>query len=256
MSIPRRNSALMLVVAAALAAPFLLSAAVAGHDHGETLDLQDLADGETREFGDGDHRVVATREGDAIRLEIGHDGSVVELARCAGEEEDCKISLIGAAGEPTVAIVRVDGDAHGSHESMKIVRLGDHDGEGLTGHIAIAGALDGDGNVFFEKLLGEGDADILVESLGGDGTDVAWVTSDGADANAILERLHAHGGHGEHAPKVLRLGSSNKTRLRCPEGDASLTVDKDEADDTFYCPKHEIALERAAPKVREILLKR
>jgi hypothetical protein len=54
-------------------------------------------------------------------------------------------------------------------------------------------------------------------------------------------------GHGDvmifHADPL-----DGKTVLRCPEGDATVRVDEEEADDTFLCPKHSVPMEQVAAK--------
>jgi len=42
---------------------------------------------------------------------------------------------------------------------------------------------------------------------------------------------------------VVRSGS--QASLRCPEGDVTMVVDRDEADETYLCPKHAVPLERS-----------
>ena len=82
MSIPQRNSSLVMALAVVLALPFLISIATAHGEPLEVVELRDLADGETRTFGEGDHAVTATRDGDRVVLNLhGPDGQAVSVDR-------------------------------------------------------------------------------------------------------------------------------------------------------------------------------
>ena len=42
------------------------------------------------------------------------------------------------------------------------------------------------------------------------------------------------------------VGDGEEVVLRCPEGDTTMRVDLDEADETYLCPKHSLPLEKLA----------
>ena len=61
------------------------------------------------------------------------------------------------------------------------------------------------------------------------------------------------GGHrvGEHAKgNVFFISEDSKVSLRCPEGDTTMRVEKEEAEDVFLCPKHSLPLEKVETKGR------
>ena len=107
---------------------------------------------------------------------------------------------------------------------------------------------------------GEGDcaeAEVNVDHIGhgahavvrqvkcdGDGNCEHFVNSHGtADVIAIQDFV---GGSDSGNNVIIRSGmiDSDQVRLACPEGDSSIQVDLDEADDTFLCPKHSVAMEK------------
>ena len=48
---------------------------------------------------------------------------------------------------------------------------------------------------------------------------------------------------------------SSKVHLRCPEGDSTIHVDKEEAGDVFLCPKHSVPMEQIkSPRLMEIMI--
>jgi len=53
---------------------------------------------------------------------------------------------------------------------------------------------------------------------------------------------------------VIRLGDASVT-LRCPEGDTTMRLDKDEVVGNYFCPQHNVELEKVEahlPLVRKI----
>ena len=71
----------------------------------------------------------------------------------------------------------------------------------------------------------------------------------------VVADIH-HGGHGN--VMIFRSDElDGKVMLRCPEGDATVAVEQDEAEDVFLCPKHSIPMEKAPAKklIREFHLK-
>lgn len=230
MSIPQRNTTLILAILAVLALPLLFSAVDAGPADLETIDLADLADGETRTFGDDGRRVEATRDGDRVKLRIlpadGDGGKTIVLDRelnCDLAAEDCTV-LIGAAGE--------------DHSMFVFRSSGGDDGEHVERHVEI---VTGDGSGDHEAVVIGAMPRIRVLRVGPDGDDL---DIDLEDLDLDLRGLdEAMASIRIPVPPVLIHAGPGERVLRCPEGDATLTVAEDEADDVFLCPKHSVAME-------------
>lgn len=114
---------------------------------------------------------------------------------------------VDVAGSDT-AVVKVDGGE--GHRKIMIRSVG----EGTEDRNAFVFAS-GDGD----------DAGLFAMDTSGEG--FSWV-EDGSDA-------------GVH---VVTIGADDKQTLRCPEGDTIMRVDKDEANATYLCPKHNKVLEK------------
>ena len=176
----------------------------------ETLALDDLADGESREFAAGDHTVTVTRHGD--KLEVLLDGD----------------ELMG--GLP------------GSHRLDTMVWVGEGDETAIESErkVVVQGAGEGSGELrtyMIRTRKGEGDEEIDV--------DVEAITgSDGAN----LDELHAMG-HGKTmiftsaeagARPIVVAGPGlrdNMVRYRCADSGSELLVPKEQAlADSYVCP--------------------
>ena len=86
----------------------------------------------------------------------------------------------------------------------------------------------GEGHAIIELKAGMGeDGEVIVIGEGGE-----WV--------------------GDHCPhgNVMFISEDSKTVLRCPEGDTTMRVEKEEAEDVFLCPKHSVPLEKVESKGR------
>jgi hypothetical protein len=197
---------------------------------GEVFDLADLLDGETRLFGDGEKQMSATRDGDVVRITREANGETTPLTiECSVDQDSCQVMTIGDDGKVAVMIEKTrqcdtsagDCELH----DIDVVAVGDH------------GAHQ---NVFVKKICDGDDCDdskmIEIVAGGGHGRSFSWVGADGGAEMVFV------GGPDSHA---LHL-DSNRVRLGCPEGDASLWVDREEAGDTFLCPKHSVPLEKQA----------
>jgi len=169
----------------------------------EKFDLSELGDGETRTFGEGDHTITATREGDEISIKIaGKDGDMRTIT-CTANAGECMAITSGDGDGPQMFMLRntVGGD-DGDHRVEVVKIVSDH--AALESH----GVVD----VWVGDHPGaELDEDVIVMSGG---------------------------------PRVLAFVGEGGHRLRCPEGDATLTLEEDD-DTTYYCPKHNIEMEKA-----------
>jgi len=202
---------------------------------GEAFDLADLIDGETREFGTGEDRMAATRDGDTVSLtRVGRGGSEKELrVTCHLGTDTCRVITTEGSDRVAVSIERsIDCEAGQADCAMHDIDV-----------IAMAGApgLAGSRRVFvktIEECEGDDCGKHEIRIVGTHGADALhWVGEDGAGGPHVMVFRSGDGSpHGVH----MRDG---KARMVCPEGDASLWVDGDETDQTFLCPKHNISME-------------
>lgn len=192
------------------------------------FDVADLQDGETRTFGEGDKQVTVTRDGDIVtidRVEAGEDRQV-EI-KCEVDKDTCQVMTFEDEPERVMIIVKktrecVDGE--GDCEATMDVHLDDLKfGHGM--HTMIREVrCDDDGNCEeFEDVHSGGEVEITAD-----------VRDDGHGNVMIFKTSEMDG---------------DKVVLVCPEGDSKVTVDKEEADDTFLCPKHSIPMEKGPEKV-------
>ena len=64
---------------------------------------------------------------------------------------------------------------------------------------------------------------------------------------------HPHVMHLDGHANVLRF-DDGKVVLTCPEGDAKIHVEQEEAEDTFLCPKHSVPMEKVEAAVHKIVI--
>lgn len=182
-----------------------LMLAAAGAQARETLNLADLKPGETRTIGEGAKQVTVSRQGD-----------VATIQRPAAD------------GERALSITCQLGS-----DSCRVVTLGDP--EKLA--------------IFVEKtrscVNGVGDCNPLEEvDLEGLGIDSRIVVDKIVDCDGPGDCAEDDGGSGGVTVLHLNSGGRSGVLLRCPQGDTTMRVDSADADHTYFCPKHEVALER------------
>jgi hypothetical protein len=180
----------------------------ADHDDAEVVKLSDLADGETRTFDTEKGQIVASRDGDDILLTIRKDGEEEHSFKCVANRDECMV-ITAKGGEPGATALVIKKRAFGDHGEEV-----DVDMMVLGGHHAMA-----HGKALF---IGEGDGNIVRLHTGHEGMNVE--VKDGAH--------------------VIHIEQSG-TVLRCPEGDTTMRVEEEDADETYYCPKHDVALVKA-----------
>ena len=209
-----------LVAGGLLVVPSLRLAAAAPPEHAagiETFDLAKLAPGETKTFGEGDHAVTASRQGDdvVITLKDAPDGGEKTI-RCRIGDDNCHVLTTTKGGAGTMLFLGSEGE-----KSL------------FTGTV-----LDADG--------------------GGDGVRREVVVvhkGDGSEAPGEGETTVVESGGGTAHVKVLRLGGEGNV-LRCPEGDTTMTVKKEDLAAGYRCPKHNLALEevKGARVMRKVVV--
>jgi hypothetical protein len=193
---------------------------------GEGFDLSQLADGETRVFGAGDHSVTATRRGDVatITRAASDDGQAVDVT-CELGRDKCRIVTTASAPERVMIVVQKERTCV--------------DGEGDCAEVSVdaADAMPGDGQrIEIRKVLRCEDPDHCEESEDLSGDPMMFISPlAGMDHPDVHEFILAM----PHGDSVL---------LRCPEGDATLRVKKDEAEQVYLCPKHSKPMQKAEPR--------
>jgi hypothetical protein len=175
------------------------------NDSVEAIELEDLADGETREFTAGDHTIAVTRTGD--RLDVHVDGSEL-LGGAPGSHQIETMVWVGDenAAEPDlerVFVMKGAGEASGEVQTYTIrTRTGEGDGEVTLDIEAIA-----DGGLAELDALGHAETMVFAP-------------------------------HGAHPVVVAGPGMrSDMVRYRCEETGSELLVGKDDAlSDSYVCP--------------------
>lgn len=181
---------------------------------GETVDLSELADGETRFFDAGERQLIATRYGDVVEMTLEDPEDGDQVIECTIGRDRCLVFLPEDGGDARLLIAT-------------------HRGTGIGD--AAFGMFHGDADLHIvHESLHEGDNTFLVELQSvGEGEDFAWVEDEQ-----------------NNVPFGIQVHRIDETVLRCPEGDTTMTIGPDEdASGPYYCPKHDIELEKATDRV-------
>jgi hypothetical protein len=197
-------------------------------EDGEKFDLSDLADGETRTFGEGDKTITATRVGDTVTIDREGEGDERPLKiKCAVDTDTCEVMTFdGEPGKVMIMVKKTRDCVPGEDDCEAIVdvTLDDFElGEGTHAIIRKIHCNDEGDCEKFEDVHGVGEMEIHAD-------------------------VH-HGGHGNVMIFKTDEVVGNQVMLRCPEGDSTVMIDKEEADETFLCPKHSVPMEKGAEKV-------
>lgn len=209
-----------------------------GGDDGESFDLSELRDGESRTFGRGDKQITAARNGDvvAIARDASVDGKAFSM-NCRLSTDTCEI--LSREGSDQV-MVRVEShreckNGEGDCEDIEVIGLGD--GSHTSHNVWVEKSADCDGPDC-EKSI-----EVILGDVAGAARSMVFITDD-ADGTQDGHSMVFFGGDGDGA-HVMRIGSDQAT-LRCPQGDATIQVEADEADGVYLCPKHSVPMERTA----------
>ena len=175
---------------------------------GEPFDLSELADGETRYFGPPEREVAVARKGDEVVMTLsGEDGETHEI-KCNVVEDGCFILTGGEDDDASIMIMNTRG-SHG-HGKGNFVFLDD---ESLA-----------DSKQVLIQALSAVDNEFVFGDHG-----MQWV-SDDEDA----------GGH----RKLFGMLAEPGTMVRCPEGDTTMRLEEDESAEGYYCPRHNVLMEK------------
>ena len=216
----------------------------AGHmminaDDAETFDVSDLADGESRTFGEGEGQITVTRSGDEVT--ISHPGDTgASKVICQISTDSCQILSVGGDDAQHMIMIRKTAECEGGEEDCLDIMT------------QFGTAVGGEHNMMVMSVDCDDDED-CVHSIhpGADGhlghhAVVEVHQGDGAMVDVMKHVVVS--GEGDAGGQFVYITTGDKLTLRCPEGDATITVDKDEADETFLCPKHSVPLEKVTPK--------
>lgn len=184
-----------------------------GHesDAPQEFNVADLADGETRTFGQGDHAITATRKGEEVTLTLpGKKGE--KTIRCTVGKDSCSVMAVDGKGENRLVVLTRTGQ-EGHDEETFIITAGADE----SGRVVIHGT----------------------------GPDALITTTDVAGSGP--------------GTKVIRIVAEGGTVLRCPEGDATLTLKKgEEKTGPYFCPRHNLKMEPSREPVvlKEMMIER
>ena len=202
---------------------------------GDGFDLSQLAEGETRVFGTGDRAVTATRRGDVatITRAATGDGEAVDL-RCDLGRDKCRIVTSETEPERVMIVVQKERTCV--------------DGEGDCAELSVDAV---------DTLPGDGQQIMLRKVVSCDNPDECKEAETLSDQ---ILRFHVDGElppdhfvfktplDGAVHPEIVVMPRGDSVLLRCPEGDATLRVKKDEAQDVYLCPKHSQPMQRVEPR--------
>jgi hypothetical protein len=192
----------------------------------QTIDLEELADGESRELAAGEHLVTVTRHGD--RLEVLLDGKELGAPEL-GDDELKKMVWVGKddGAAPTERRVVVIKEAAGSEgEEMRTVVIRTRGGAG-----------DEEVEVDVEALAG-GEWSELDAAAHGKGTMIFTSAEPGSEPVVVMEPGRCPG----------------MVRYRCEATGSELLVDKNQATaESYVCPATGCVMTRVEePEVRVI----
>ena len=226
----------MAIHAAAQAAMFI------GDDGGESFDLSDLADGESRVFGEGDKQITATRVGEAVTIirEAGGDERALEVI-CTVDKDTCQVITFDENPEKVMIVVQ---------KTRKCVNgVGDCDATiDLT--LDCLGGLDG-GKLDCLGGLDGGKLHTIMRKVICDDEGNCETTEDihsGHPRHGEIKIIADFDGTGPHRNVMFLADDAGlgQVMLRCPEGDSTVHVETEEAEDTFLCPKHSVPMTKVA----------
>ncbi|MAE70968.1 MAG: hypothetical protein CME06_10935 [Gemmatimonadetes bacterium] len=180
-----------------------LSSAIEGAT--EELHLSDLADGETRLFGEGGHAISATRDGDIVTVSLpGVEGDedheiVVDLS-----EDDGHVVVVGE-DEHRAVWVKAGGELDAGEVEIEIEELDDEELEGaqviIRKMITVEDDEDGENTTSMMRVIRVGG-----EREGGEGEEIeidveALVDELGEEAEIRIMKIHTE--EGDEGTKVM-----------------------------------------------------
>jgi len=199
-----------------------------GDEGGESFDVAELQDGETRTFGVGEKQVTVTRAGDVVTLSrVSPEAEKNLEVKCNVNQDNCRVLTFKDEPEKVMIVVEktrscVNGIGDCAPVDIEVEKLGGDAAKIRT--IVRRVECDDQGNCQEFSDVASGGKMVKVVADGG-------MHGDGSHAKVMM--FHAGGLDGDQVLMV------------CPEGDSTLNVAKDEADQTYLCPKHNVPMEKA-----------
>ena len=190
-------------------------------ENGESFDLAELADGETRSFGEGEKQVIVTRVGHVVTIvrEESDERSKLEI-QCDTGRDTCKVITFEDDPEKVMIMVKKTRECvNGVGDCGDVDIAIDHIGEGGRAIIRTVKCGDAGDCRHFEKVVGGPELIAIHDLEGVPHREMMIIHSGEMDSDSVL--------------------------LRCPEGDSRIHVDRAEAEDTFLCPKHSVPMVKA-----------
>jgi hypothetical protein len=228
-------------------------------DESETFDLADLYDGETRTFGEGEDQITAVREGDVVRLTGLRENRVPEIT-CNVVTDSCKVISVNGGTETMILVnKRRSCDDGEDCETQDVHRV-------MIGHGAHVESLaQGQLGTWTEAVDCDGDEDCSALKLHnvfigrvpvGEPGELTWTQriecegeDDCEDVRVILDGDVDLSAHGDLMRVMLH---EVKATLRCPEGDTTMVLSPEDADQVYLCPKHSLPLEKVEHHSRRL----
>ena len=90
------------------------------------FDLSELAEGETRTFGESDHAMTATREGDVVIVTLPGKGGEPRIMKCTVGKGSCYAYTTGD-GSGTKMVFLQKGDGGEVSKNVEVIVTGDHE---------------------------------------------------------------------------------------------------------------------------------
>lgn len=213
---------------------------------GTTFNLAELADGETRTFGPAEKQFTVSRKGNIVTMtHAGSEDSAKLETICNLDKDSCKIiTFDGESGKTAIVVEKSGGCCEGDRDCIDLATTLDLDQ--ADGHVTVMKKFISGVEHGCQKMK-----DVLIS--GDDETRAfAFVTHDGT-ALEHMENLMVIGQDGH----TIVIPAGDEIMLRCPEGDTTMTVSKDEADEVFLCPRHSVPMEKTAgaKQVHKIMIR-
>lgn len=212
---------------------------------GESFNLTDLKDGETRTLGEGAKQVKVSRQGDTATIERPARGDERELSiSCRLSSDTCEVVTFDNEPEKLLVVVQKERECiNGEGDCETDVELTDGFTAGARVIIEKRVQCDEAGNCHeTEDIrhggLGSGPGIVRIKHLGKPGEVESIVTVAGDDASGIVS-----------------VEDGNSIALRCPEGDTTMRVPEEEGDRAYTCPRHNVPLEKVTARSRVLRMK-
>lgn len=204
-------------------------------DDGNSFDLSDLEDGETKFFGNGDKQITATRNGDTISIDSPGDGDGRSVKiECTAGQDDCRVMTLGENDKKVALMIK---KGHAGHHLMSIdenVVIGENGETTIT--ITQIGDCEDDGDA---GCIGEMIVEVIASADDHDSSHNIWVSgagshhgrhtmmvTDGAtqyDLSELYDGETRIFGYGERQVSAMRDGDKvSITRPQSEEDDDSL----------------------------------